>query len=449
MAKITKRVVDAAEADPDGKDQFIWDAELKGFGLKVTPNGTKSYVLQYRTAEGRSRRYTIGKHGSPWTADDARGKASTLLRGLDAGIDPLETKAAAKAALTVKELVELYLRDGPEQKPNKKESAWNTDRSLFNRHILPLLGHRVIKTLAPADIAKFQAEVAAGKTAVVEKTKKQGKAVVTGGKGAAARSLSVLAATLNFGVKNQYITNNPAIGVVPFATKKMQRFLTDGEVVAIADGMATMIAAGRLSEVMANAIRLLALTGARKSDVRKLKWEFIDWQRSLLRFPDGKTGDREVKIGARALGFLGDLARHPTSEYVLPSPKKADAPILGIQKAWEKLRKFSTELAKERAREAGEPENRAPNVMSVRIHDLRHTFASFAASDGQSLLIIAKLLGHTQLKTTQIYAHLHDDPVRHAADRTAAHVADAFQRGTGQARPSAEVVEISSAKRKA
>jgi hypothetical protein len=119
MQKITKRVVDAAIAKGE-KDLFLWDTEIKGFGLKVTEGGVKSYILQYRTAEGRSRRYTIGKHGDPWTADEARLKASALKRGLDAGVDPLDVRTEARAALTVAELAELYLKDGPAKNPNKK-----------------------------------------------------------------------------------------------------------------------------------------------------------------------------------------------------------------------------------------------------------------------------------------------------------------------------------------
>ncbi len=446
MPKITKRVVDAAAADPAGKDVFVWDAELKGYGLKVTPTGAKSYVLQYRTAAGRSRRYTIGRHGSPWTADDARGKASSLLRGLDAGIDPLEKKAEARAAVTVKELVEIYLKDGPEAKPNKKASSWATDRSIFNRHIIPLLGNRVAQSLTDSDVQRFQADVAAGKTALVEKTKKQGKAVVKGGKGIAARSLAVLAAMLAFGVKRKLVTENPAVGVPPYQGRKMERFLSEAEVMAFADAMATMKAEGRLSDTMSNALRLLMLTGCRKGEIRTLRWDSIDWNRGVLKL-DAKRGQKEIRLGAPALQYLDQLSRRATSPFVLAS-SRIDGPISDVNKAWARVRNRAHEIARKGAIDAGEPEGRAPNLKNVRPHDLRHSFASFAVSDGQTIPIIGKLLGHTQIRTTMIYAHLHDDPLKAAADRTSERIAAAYERGAGQARPSAEVVEIAKVKKK-
>lgn len=156
MSRLTKKVVDSISADPNGRDIFIWDDALKGFGLKVTPAGTKIYVCQYRTAEGRSRRYTIGKHGSPWTCDQARTKAETMLADLKmTGADPMEAKAAAREALTVAELADLYLAEGPAEKPNKKASSWATDATVLKRHVVPLLGRKPARSVIPADIARM------------------------------------------------------------------------------------------------------------------------------------------------------------------------------------------------------------------------------------------------------------------------------------------------------
>jgi len=143
MPKLTKRLVDAAV--PDGQQLLVWDTEVKGFGVRVTSSGAKSYILNYRIAEDRSRRYTIGKHGSPWTCEEGRTRAISLLRELADGVDPLETKAITKIVVSVKELVELYLAEAPADKPNKKASSWKTDTSNLRRHIIPLLGSKAVK----------------------------------------------------------------------------------------------------------------------------------------------------------------------------------------------------------------------------------------------------------------------------------------------------------------
>src|SRR5918997_1951716 len=165
MPKITKRLVDAT--GPAGRDVFVWDAELPGFGLRVKPSGTKSYLLQYRNAEGRSRRLTLGRHG-PVTAERAREKALRLLADVADGIDPAEAGAAARQAPTVAQLAALYLAEGPVDKPTKKASSWAADASNLRRHVLPLLGPRLAVALTAADVARFQAGVAAGKSATDE-----------------------------------------------------------------------------------------------------------------------------------------------------------------------------------------------------------------------------------------------------------------------------------------
>src|SRR3954471_21206182 len=194
MPKLTKRLVDVIA--PSDADAFLWEAEVKGVGLKVSPTGHKTYVLQYRNEEGRSRRYSIGPHGSPWTCEEARSRAVHLLREIAHGNDPLDAKAEARAALTVDELADLYLADGPAEKPNKKTASWATDRSNINRHIRPLLGRKIAKALQQSDIARFQADVAAGKSAADVRTKVRGRAIIKGGRGTAARSVAVIGAML-------------------------------------------------------------------------------------------------------------------------------------------------------------------------------------------------------------------------------------------------------------
>lgn len=423
MPKLTKRLVDAVEAT--AAQTLTWDTEVKGFGLRVTPAGAKSYILNYRNADGRSRRFTIGKHGSPWTCEQARSKAIDLLRDLSAGIDPLETKASVRNVTTVADLIRMYLDEGPASKPNKKASSWNTDASNLNRHVLPLLGRRNIKALTTSDVERLQADVAAGKTAVDEKTGKQGRAIVKGGKPTAARALAVFGAALQFAVDRKLLLANPAKGVPLLKGKKRERFLVDREVVALADGLSSLEAELAISTGMANAIRLLMLTGCRKSEILSLQWDWVDFDRRCLRLPDSKTGAKIVPLAAAAVELLAAIER--TSSYVLPS-KTGTGRIVGLQKAWDKLRTHATRLARENAKAAGEPIQRAPDFSNVRLHDLRHSFASYAVQDGATLYVIGKVLGHKQTKTTEIYAHLHDDPLRAVADRTGEKIAEMLRR---------------------
>lgn len=437
MPKLMKSVVDAAVAG--AAQVLIWDSELKGFALRVTPAGAKSYILNYRTADGRSRRFTIGKHGSPWTCEEARAKAKVLLRDLTAGIDPLDVKSSAKVVVTVAELRDAYLLEGPAAKPNKKASSWNTDKSNFSRHIVPLLGAKSLKSLTTADVVPFQADVAAGKSAVDVKTGKRGRAIVKGGRPTAARALAVLGAALQFAVERGWLLSNPAKGVELYKGEKRERFLVDREVVALADALAVMEDDATLHSTMANAIRLLMLTGCRKEEILQLKWQWVDFDRGCLRLPDSKTGAKVVPMAAAALALLSSLER--TSPYVLPS-RISNGSIVGLQKAWSKVRIRATSLAKERAVEAREPVDRAPDLTGVRLHDLRHSYASFAVADGATLFMVGKVLGHKQARTTEIYAHLHDDPLRAMADRTGAKIADAMRVGAGRERPQSRIVAM-------
>jgi len=200
------------------------------------------------------------------------------------------------------------------------------------------------------------------------------------------------------------IPANPARGVKLLKGGKRERFLSEAELAGLAEALAEMEAERRLSPSAATAIRLLLLSGCRKSEILSLRWEWVDIERGLLRLPDSKTGAKVVPLAAAAVKLLAELPRR--GAYVLPAAKGA-AHYTGLQKDWERVRA--------RAGLAG-----------TRIHDLRHSFASFAVADGNSLYLIGKVLGHKQARTTEIYAHLADDPIRAVADRTAARIAAAM-----------------------
>ena len=169
MPKITKRVVDSAAAT-DGKRLLLWDDELKGFGLLVLPSGVKTYIANYRVG-GRLQRQTIGRHGV-LTPEQARDRARKILASVADGQDPVaEKREVGRAQMTVAELVELYLAEGPIDRPNKKASTWATDASNLRRHVVPLLGKRPVRSLSQTEIAKFQTDVAAGRNTADVKTK--------------------------------------------------------------------------------------------------------------------------------------------------------------------------------------------------------------------------------------------------------------------------------------
>ncbi len=228
--------------------------------------------LNYRDGVGRSRRYTIGKHGSPWTCEEARTKAEEVIRGLSAGVDPLVAKAERRTAATVPELVEMYLVEGPAEKPNKKASSWSFETSSLRRHVVPLIGSRAVNSLTAADVSRMQADIAAGITAADIKTGKQGRAIVKGGKAVAGHATAVLSIMLSFAVRRGIASTNPALGVEKLKPQARERFLSVAEVVALADALAALEAEEAINPMMAAAIRLLTLTACRKSEITGLRW---------------------------------------------------------------------------------------------------------------------------------------------------------------------------------
>jgi integrase len=410
-SKITKRTVDSAE--PGKRDCFIWDSELKGFGLKVTPAGKRIYIVQYRTG-GRgspTRRFTIGKHGAPWTPDKARTEAKRLLGSIADGNDPQTAKAAEKTAMTVNELCTLYLKDGCE---TKKASTIATDRGRIKRHIKPLLGRKRVKDLTPNDIRRFMADIANGKTTVTAKTGKHGLARVTGGKGTATRTVGLLGGIMSFAVGEGVRPDNPVIGIKRYPDKQGERFLSHAELGKLGE----VLSAVEETEVLAvPAIRLLIMTGCRKSEILSLKWSEVDFEIGCLRLADSKTGHKIVMLGAPALQTLANQSRQAGSEYVFPA-MKGKKHYVGLPKAWARIRK-----------QAG--------LEGVRLHDLRHSFASIGAAAGMGLQVVGKLLGQKDPKTTARYSHIADDPARAAADRIAGNIAAAMN---GEAE--AEIVEL-------
>lgn len=402
-AKITKRIVDAAK--PGEQDSFIWDSEIKGFGLKVTPKGKKVYVLQYRF-QGVLRRYTIGAHGNPWTPDKARDEALRLLGLVKDGKDPATAKKSDKEAITVSQLCDEYLKDGVN---GKSESTLATDKGRIERHIKPLLGRKRVKDLTVNDIKKFMRDVATGKTTADIKTRKHGRARVTGGEGTANRTAGLLGGILSFAIDGGIRSDNPVHGVKRYAEKRSERFLSPQELARLGDTLAKAERDGE-NKTAISAIRLLILTGCRKSEILTLQWSYVNFDTGYLELPTSKTGQKRVPIGAPALELLASLPRIKDNPYVLPGEKKKKH-LVGLPRVWQRIRK-------------------AAELDDVRLHDLRHSFASVGAGAGMGLQVVGKLLGHRSPTTTARYAHIADDPAKAAADRISRSILNTLSPGS-------------------
>jgi integrase len=285
----------------------------------------------------------------------------------------------------------------------------------MERHIKPLLGSKRVRSVTHDDVEKFQRDVASGKTAIDVRTKPHGRAIVRGGEGTAARATVVLSTVFAYAVKERIRADNPVRGITLYEGEEKERYLSPAELASLGEAL-TAAEENGVNPYAVAAIRMLVFTGCRKAEILTLRWDDIDWEHGCLRLPDSKTGKKTVTLGAPAVELLHGLPRVDDNPYVFPGAKDR-AHLVGLQKIWHRLR------------------NR-PDLPDVRLHDLRHSFASVGAAGGDSLLIIGKLLGHKSAASTQRYAHLGDDPLRSAANRISQQIAAAM----GQ--HEAEVVEL-------
>jgi integrase len=404
MAKLTKRLVDAAELRE--KDYVIWDDELPGFGLRVFASGKRSYVLQYR-ALGRSRRYTIGLHGV-WTAEGARQEAKVQLGRVAQGDNPAEDRQLDHKAITVKELCALYLNDlnaglilGKGGRP-KKPTTIVTDTGRIERHIIPLLGTRRVKDLTKADINKVLKDIMAGKTRVSVKTKKlRGKAIVRGGAGTATRTVGLLGGILTYAVEAGIITSNPAHGLRKPKDNVRQRRLSEAEYRTLGE-MLRKAAEEEKYAMTVDIIRQIALTGCRRSEMIGLKWTEADTEASCLRLEDSKEGESIRPIGLPVVEYLEQRRADDVGTYVFPG-RGEDNAFGSFPNHWEQLFKDSA-------------------LPDVTPHVLRHSFASIANDLGFTEVTIAALVGHAKGSVTSKYIHTLDTALIMAADTIAGYI---------------------------
>ena len=409
--KLTKSLID--KAVPGARDTFLWDGAVAGFGVKVSKGGRKSYVCKYRAGNGRrapTRRFTIGTHGAPWTVDQARNEARKILGRVANGEDPAREKQQAGKDLTVGDLCDIYLEHGI---ATKKPSTIATDKGRIVRHIKPLLGKKKLRSVTRADIMRFVKDVAAGKTVADIRTRPHGRAIVKGGNGTATRTVGLLGGIFTFAIDSGHMTDNPVRGVKRFTDKKGDRFLTREEFVTLGRALQSAVQEGENPHALA-ILNLLILTGARKSEIETLKWSNVDFDKGYLRLSDSKTGQKIIPLSGAALEILEHLPRLADKAFVFPA-FRGDGHYEGTPKVWRRIRK-------------------AAGLEDVRLHDLRHSFASIAVSRGASLSMIGALLGHSSQATTERYAHLHDDPLRSVTEAVGQELIESLRLGADDLR---------------
>lgn len=408
IQRISKRTVAALQS---GSAEFtVWDEAVTGFGVRVRPTGAKSYVVVYRAGAGRGapvRRYTIGAVNKI-APEQARERAKAILGSVAHGYDPANEKAADRDTPTVSELAERFMADHVKAKRKGRTADFYQD--ILNRIVKPAVGSTKADKLSRLQVSRLHSSLA--------NTPFQ-----------ANRVLAVLGSMYAFAGAAGFLPEgtNPARGIEKYKENRRERFLTgeelerlgstirEAETVGIpwtvneskpnAKHVAKAERSTRIASSAAAALRLLLFTGCRLREILHLQWEHVDLERDCLFLPDSKSGRKTVILNTPALSVLNRLER--AGPYVIAGddPKK---PRSDLKRPWNAITK--------RAGLAG-----------VRLHDLRHTYASFGAGSGLGLPIIGRLLGHTQPATTARYAHLDNDPLRRASEAIAGHIAAALE----------------------
>lgn len=407
--KLTQRFVDSVE--PKDKRFLIWDSELASFGLRVMPSGVKSYIVRYRIGQGRlarERTITLGKT-SELRCEAARAKAKDFKSEARIGLDPEAERRRDELGIpTVSDLIEMW---GEDAAPfNRRTGAprdqvrYRADIRLLRAHVNPILGKKRITDVKKYDIVRLRDAITAGATATVKKTKPRGIQEVKGGAGTARRTIAMLKSVFAYSLDRELLDRNPCHGVRIPPGNQRERYLTHAEARRLGDVLSEWEARGEALNAI-RIIRLLSLTGARRGEIVELRWTEIDFERGFLRLDATKSGKSIRPISGAAQRLLAEAPREHAI-WVFPDAN-GQGPFQGTPKVWNKVRA-----------QAG--------LEDFRMHDLRHSFASFGAANGLSLPVIGALLGHKNTSTTQRYAHLTDHSARQAANEVSDMVAGAL-----------------------
>jgi integrase len=416
VLNLTKRSVDALT--PGAKAFVAFDSQLHGFGVRVMPSGVKTFIFEYRPHGGgravAKRRLKLGRFG-PLTADEARDKARRAYGNVANGIDPAAEKAEQRAAMTVGGLIDAFVAEHVETKC-KVATAEAHKAALMK--LKAAYGGLKAETLTRPQLAALHAKMRSHPYA-------------------ANRFLAVVSKAFNWAGRRGLVleTHNPASHIERYRETQRDRFLNTAELARLGEALRDAETVGlpwAVDETRPNAkhvpkesnrrrnlephaiaaIRLLILTGARLREILHAKWEHVDFERGVILLPDSKTGKKTIYLSAAALEILAGLPRLVGNPHIFPGGVEGN-PRADLKKPWAAV-----------ARAAG--------LDGVRIHDLRHSFASFGAGASMGLPIIGKLLGHSQPATTARYAHLDADPMRRAVETIGATIGAALNGSRGE-----------------
>ena len=379
MKTLSNRAVGKLEVE---KDTVYWDRDLTGFGVRVYPTGSKVYIAQARGPEG-PKRVAVGRHGVI-NADEARKRAAHIIARIKAGEEAVPEPMKPAGGPTVAELCARYLSEYVSVRCKPGTAALY--RSVINRHVLPAFGKIPLARLSRAQVAEFHQSLY--ETPAV-----------------ANMALRTLSSMYELAREWELVADglsNPCRSIMKYPERRRERFLTDSEFIRLGEALEEVETRGGASASAVAAIRLLALTGCRRSEVLRLRKEDVALEAGELRLPDSKTGARAVPLPPQAVELLAGLLSAHDGPWVIPG-RKPGTHLGNIDEAWR--------LIRERA-----------GLEGVRLHDLRHSWASRALALGESLPVIGKLLGHSKMETTARYAHLARDSAQEAAERVAASI---------------------------
>ena len=379
---ISKRTVDALKVE---KDTVFWDSELSGFGVRVYPNGGKTYVVQTRAGGKPARRIAIGRHGVV-TAEEARRRAALIVSRIKAGEEPVPKPLTVRQANgpTVADLAQRFLEDHVAARCKPATAA--AYRFAIEKHILPAFG-----TLSA--LAVDRAKVASFHEALRDRPVMANQAV------------DLLARIYRAAEDRGAVPagSNPCRQIRKYRARRRERFLTETEFRRLGRTLDEMEANGEIAVHAAAALRLLMLTGCRRNEILTLRWDAVDLDAGEIRLKESKTGARTVSLSPEATALVAGIPRTPGNPFVFTG--RADRHLHDLNGPWWKVRVRA-------------------GLRDVRLHDLRHSFASRALALGETLPAIGRLLGHSRVETTARYAHLADDSMRQVAIRISERIAD-------------------------
>jgi integrase len=370
---------------PATGNKITYDPALPGFGVRVTTAGHRAFVLTYWNRAGRQRRYTIGSFPD-WSVTGAREEARRLKRVIDQGEDPLAEIAAERGAPIVNDLIERFLEEHVSRKALHTQYDY---KNVIERHIRPAIGRKKVAEVVWADVDALHRRIT-----------KAGRATQ------ANRVVAVASKMFALAIRWRMRPDNPAKGIERNVEQKRKRYATPTELKRLIDALDQ-----HDDQQAADIFRLCLLTGCRVGEAMAARWDDIDLTGSKWTKPGSTTKQRTdhvVPLSAPAKQLLAELHRRTNAKWVFPADS-APGHRVAVQKSWLAL-------------------CQAAKITGLRIHDLRHSFASQLASNGASLPLIGALLGHSNPTTTHRYAHLFDDPQREAVERIGRLIASGHRR---------------------